>query len=361
MDYIGRHWRGELSLGVAYWINLALLNVILGFLIFLVGNQNISMHPVKYSQLAFCFFTFILFVFPLWQIVGTWRTAARGIDGVMTGWGKVVQFLIVFGTLSLAGTIMEIIPIYRNLFHVAFNYKKDGFQDYKIKLANNKSLVHLTGALGFGVSEKFKEVLKEHPEIKGVILDSRGGRAYEGQELAEIIKRKGLDTYSLKGCLSACPMAFIAGKKRYLGSEANIGFHQHGGVITAEQTRQLQEEYLHFFKQANVKGAFIKRIFLTANEGMWYPTINQMLDARVIHGIVNPSDLIPVKWPSRFKSEIKIDSIINDLPLYKTIKKYDLKTYNKIIQSVQAQIKKGGSLVEIQVAISSALEAYAIK
>lgn len=364
MGYIGRHWRGELSLGVAYWVNLALLNVIFGFLVRLIDNtEELPMHPVKYSQLVFSFLTFTMFILPIWQIVGTWRTAARGIDGVMTGWGKFVQFLIVFGTLSLAGTIMETMPIYKELFHLAFTYKSDGFQDYKVTLTDNKSFIHVTGTLGFGVAEKFEEVLEKRSGIKGVILDSRGGRGYEGRELARIIKREGLDTYSLKGCHSACAIAFIAGGKRYLGPEANIGFHQHGGLqSTPEETKQLQEEYLRFFEQANVNENIIKRIFLTAHEDMWYPTINQMRDGNIIHGIVNPSDLIPIKLSEGLEEAEKvIENVLNNIPLIKTIKKYDLKTYNKVIQAVHAQVKKGTYAVEIQTAMSVALEEYAIK
>ena len=61
-NYFLMHWRGELSLGVAYWGNLILLTMFFSFL----GNQideiSLTIHPVVYSRLAFSFNMFIIFI-----------------------------------------------------------------------------------------------------------------------------------------------------------------------------------------------------------------------------------------------------------------------------------------------------------
>jgi hypothetical protein len=358
-NYFLMHWRGELSLGVAYWGNLILLTMFFSFL----GNQideiSLTIHPVVYSRLAFSFNMFIIFILYPWQIVGTWRTCKRGREGVKTSWGILVQVLIVFGVLGAIGNLKNNMPTYKNLFHVGFDYKKDGFGDYKVQLANNKLFIHITGSLGFGVSEELEEILEKHPKVNGVILDSRGGRIYEGRELAKTIKRKGLDTYSLKGCHSACATAFIVGKKRYLGTEASIGFHQYRGFGSAESLELAQESDLQFFTQAGVKENIIQRLFKTSSEDFWYPTINQMLDGNVIHGVVNASDLSPIKYQAGSISKLK--EVFSDLPIYRALKKYDLKTYNLMVQSAEEQMQKGASAVEVQNAIAKYFEKIAMK
>lgn len=358
-NYFLMHWRGELSLGVAYWGNLILLGIIFSFLGTQIDVLSLTIHPVISSRLAFSFNMFITFILYPWQIVGTWRTCKRGREGARTFWGSVVQVLIVIGVLGALGNLENNLTIYKNLFHIGFDYKKDGFQDYKVQLAKNKSFIRVAGGLGFGVSEKLEEILEKNPEIKGVILDSRGGRIYEGRELAKTIKREGLDTYSLKGCHSACATAFIVGKKRYLGVEANIGFHKYRGFGTEEDLNLMQDNDLQFFKQAGVKENIIQRLFVTSSEDLWYPTINQMLDGNVIHGVVNASDLSPIKYKADSKNSFK--EVFSDLPIYRTFKKYDLKTYNLMIQNAEELMQKGASAVEIQSALGKFFEKTALK
>jgi hypothetical protein len=360
-NYFLMHWRGELSLGVAYWGNFFFLTMIFSFLGVLIDQISLTSHPIVSSRLAFSFYMFIIFILYPWQIVGTWRTCKRGREGVKTSWGILVQVIIVFGVLGAIRNLQNNIPIYTDLFHLAFDYKKDGFQDYKVQLTNNKSFIHITGSLGFGVSEELEEILEKHPKVNGVILDSRGGRIYEGRELAKTIKREGLDTYSLKGCHSACATAFIVGKKRYLGTEANIGFHQYRGFGSAEglELELEQESDLQFFTQAGVKENIIQRIFKTSSEDFWYPTINQMLDGNVIHGVVNASDLSPIKYQAGLVN--KIPEVFADIPIYRAIKKYDLKTYNLMVQSAKEQMQKGASAVEVQNTLGKYFEKIAIK
>jgi hypothetical protein len=294
MGYIGKHWRGELSLGVSFWRNFVFLHLVFLFL-GIQFNQNFpNIHPVTYSQIAFVYNIFFTIILMPWQIVGVWRTCERGKEGVRTYWGRTVQILIVLAILPTLANITRDIPILKDLFHVGFEYKKDGFQDFNVRLATNNSFIHITGGLGFGVSAEFAENLAKHSGVRGVILDSRGGRLYEGREVAKIIKRKGLDTYSLRGCHSACAIAFIVGKNRYLGAEANLGFHQYAGLGTAEEQSWEQEMDLAFFRQAGVKERFIERMYIASKDNFWYPTINEMLEANVIHGIVKPSDIIPI-------------------------------------------------------------------
>ena len=205
------------------------------------------------------------------------------------------------GHNRIIGTLLNLNsywPTYKSCFRLAF--VKDESESYTLKLEKNDTLIHLQGGLSFGVSKEVSKILKKNPRIEGIILDSIGGRIYEGRELAKLISAYGLDTYSLKGCYSAATIAFIAGENRFLGMEANLGYHQYQmdyeGLDAYVDMEEEQAKDLLLFQQQGVKSEFIERLFETSHDDLWYPTVDEMLDAGVIHGIVNPSDLLPIEY-----------------------------------------------------------------
>ncbi|MGR3174409.1 MAG: tetratricopeptide repeat protein [Candidatus Scalindua sp.] len=174
---------------------------------------------------------------------------------------------------------------------------------YSLTLRDNDSLIHLEGRLKRGVSRYVAALLKDNPDIKGIILDTIGGRSYEGWELSKLILIYSLDTYSLKGCYSAGTIAFISGEKRFLGTGANLGFHQ-GYNFSESGLEKEQEEVLRIFKRKGVKKEFLDKIHDTSHEDIWRPSIDELLSAGVIHGVVNPSDLTPVEYQESIEGVI---------------------------------------------------------
>ena len=69
-SYFLRHWRGELSLGVSYWLNGFLANI---FLIVVIGLAAALQETANLKMVAaLCIFTYSLsLVLSFWQIVGT--------------------------------------------------------------------------------------------------------------------------------------------------------------------------------------------------------------------------------------------------------------------------------------------------
>src|SRR5208282_328439 len=76
-NYLLRHWRGECSLAVSYWVNGWLAVVPIAVVAMLVGvASKESRQPWLY--LAGLLLTWSLVVLAvIWQSVGTWRSAAR--------------------------------------------------------------------------------------------------------------------------------------------------------------------------------------------------------------------------------------------------------------------------------------------
>jgi hypothetical protein len=105
-EYINAHWRGELSLARSYWVNVALLNLLLWIsLTQLIPSINNSDHiTLLFSMIAIHFSMSIIFI---WQVCGTWRSASKYVNkknGVM--WAYVAKLMmILLASQSILGVI----------------------------------------------------------------------------------------------------------------------------------------------------------------------------------------------------------------------------------------------------------------
>ena len=325
-----------------------LLNIAMFSFWVLLGYSKVLKNPVTSARVVvFLVAVGLIIVYP-WQIVGLWRSCNRHVRRHGRHfWARTVQVLVVLGIIGNLGNINLFWPTYRSLFHMAF--VKDEFSNYTAKLVKNGTLIHLDGNLGFGVSKEISKILKNNPQIKGIILDSMGGRVHEGRELAKLISANQLDTYSMDGCYSAATIAFIAGERRYLGLGANLAYHQYDlsykGLDSFTNMKEEQDKDLLLFQRQGVKKEFLDKMFNATPDDLWYPTLEELLDSGVIHGIVNPSDLLPVDYS--FSLE-KFHTIMLDIPVYKTIQRYEPILYNKIVIELESQIKQGATLIEVQ-------------
>jgi ATP-dependent protease ClpP protease subunit len=347
VNYIRKHWRGELSLAVSYWINLVLLNIAVTLLSVFFSSGGIIENPVIAARVVIILCAFNLLIIYPWQIIGLWRSCGNHIEeSGKRFWPRTAQVFVVLGFILMLGRLETSWPIYKDFFHMGF--QKDEWGNYTLKLEKNNTLIHLQGGLGFGVSKDISKLLNKYPEVKGIILDSSGGRIYEGRKLADLISAYGLDTYSLEGCHSAATTAFIAGKNRFLGIGANLAFHQYkAGYKSMDGLVEMEDEQakdLLIFQQQGIKGEFLDKLFIARNQDFWYPTIDEMLDAGVIHGIIQPSDLLPVEHV--FSAEDFDEAILD--PIFKTIRQYEPDTYRKFMAEFEEQIKKGATPIELQ-------------
>lgn len=88
-NYLSRHWRGELPLVVAFWINYIIVSVIY----FAIGTIMESNDVGDNGGIPFMI---ILLPVIIWQCVGTWRSASnrRGF------WGAAVKSCVAAGVLE---------------------------------------------------------------------------------------------------------------------------------------------------------------------------------------------------------------------------------------------------------------------
>ena len=95
------------------------------------------------------------------------------------------------------------------------------------------------GVIELGDSDKLELFLQNNPDPGRVVFNSPGGNLVEGMKIGNILRARGLtaEVGRLKGgleapefepgiCASACAIAFLGGRERYLSGSDKLGFHQ---------------------------------------------------------------------------------------------------------------------------------------
>ena len=72
---------------------------------------------------------------------------------------------------------------------------------------------------------------------------------------------------------------------------ANLAFHRyHLDYRNVEDIEKEQEKDLHIFRLKGIKQEFIEKLYDASHEALWIPSIDELLSAGVIHGVLDPSD-----------------------------------------------------------------------
>lgn len=280
--YFARHWRGELSLPVSYWINGGLLSVPVGALVpwadRLAAGQ--SLRAVATTGLAALAFTLL---FSLWSSVGIWRSAGRHASrGGARLWSVLARIMIAIGALALLYALVTSTgPLLKEYVLIALGQDPLGKVD--VRASPDGRTVVLRGMLGEGATGRVKAVLDAAPEATTLVLDSPGGRLHEAEALARLVGARQMNTYVEAQCASACTYVFLAGKDRAATPNAKIGFHRPSlaginPVAQGEATRRMLASY----RAAGLPEAFLARIAETPSHSAWYPTRDELLAAHVL-------------------------------------------------------------------------------
>lgn len=90
----------------------------------------------------------------------------------------------------------------------------------------NGVVIAIDGDLEVADGEKFANLASLHPRAI-VMLSSRGGSLLAGLRIGSLARAKGYWTAVLNDdlCASACAIAWLGGTRRFLGSNARLGFH----------------------------------------------------------------------------------------------------------------------------------------
>jgi hypothetical protein len=286
INYIKKHWRGGFSLTRAFWVNFAILFFALGLLERLLFPPFID-DELEITIAVIVYFVVIkLIVYP-WQVVGVLRSCEKQIRLDMGRlWAITAQFSVV---VSLAFVLISAIEIYQSLQIYKHEQARmeigPDIPAYSLEMIKQDTIIHLRGPFEIGITNSVSDLIDRYPQVTGIILDSEGGQIYEGRGLAKLIIENKLETFSLEKCLSSCTTAFVAGITRSLGTSARLGFHQYKtySLIPSINVGNEQAKDMAIFVKQGIAPEFLDKIFKQPPESMWWPEIDELVAAGVVH------------------------------------------------------------------------------
>lgn len=298
-EYFIMHWKGELSLTKAFWINLVIFSISLIFQImlfysFLKSIVELFLLPVFIYLIFKCIVLILIAIVLVWQITGVFRCCLKYIKS-----GKKIKALLTMVTTEFYLLLTIILIINVPKIYKAYKFQ-DNNRKYSISIVDNSTKIHIVGDFKKGLSKEIKNILKSESDINGIIIDSYGGSGDEGYKLAKLIENNNLNAYVSSICASAGTIAFIAGKERYIDVDAKIGFHYGYGVRDYPKIFNLTRWDIYPFKKPKnktdrmqfnhiakfgVSKDFINKLEEHKTIDLLYPSTEELLDSGYIHGI----------------------------------------------------------------------------
>jgi len=301
VNYFMRHWRGDLSLGVSYWLNGFLGYLLVAILAAFASAFN-ETSGLKTIAAIVIFVYFLSLLASVWQIVGVWRSASKHVGrGGKPVWAALAKVAIFFGVLNLAQfTGKTTVPQSMELASIVLGDTR--IPPYKITVLPGGEEVEFQGGIRAGSAEELERILNAVPQAKMLRINSVGGRIGEAERMAKLVRERGMDTFTSEECLSAATDVFIAGKERRVAAGAKVGFHQ-GWIagMTDYQRRSVDESNRQAMRAVGISDEFINRALATPPEDMWYASFDEMLNAGVITSKpldFSEEDFIPHKRPA---------------------------------------------------------------
>lgn len=282
-SYIARHWNGELPLYVSFWINGVLLNYA-GYYgtVGLQGAVDIPEHPRMFALLIVMMWVLSVAV-TVWQLTGIWHSAKAKV--ARTGkrfWPRAAQTLVLLSCVQMMFLYFgAVLPAAIDLGKVALGSDRNG--DWTVTALPARAEVEISGGIGFGLTRQVREQLDAHPGIAVVRLESGGGRGLEATRMRELITARGLSTRVTTHCESACTIIFMAGKTRELSKAGKLGFHApwSEGMSLGDPQQSMRNDKEAFIT-SGINTAFLDKAFSTPSNEMWYPSIDELVQAKVV-------------------------------------------------------------------------------
>jgi len=346
-SYFARHWRGELSLPVSYWVNGFFLTVlILAIIQGIHWDELVATSRLLFSTSAIIVWI-VLAAASIWQLVGIWRSAdnylGRGKSKLWENWAKigVVLGLIRFSTDFISMGIPQIAE------YAKIATGNDPVGTYQLRVLRDATELEISGAIPFGLTDDVRRTLDAQPTIRIIHLNSQGGRVGEARRLRDLIDSRGLTTFTASGCLSACTVAYVGGRQRLIAKDARLGFHQYsfpgltGHEFQAEYERDKRDWLARGFARQ-----FVERAFATPNNEMWKPTSRELFEAGVVTGYPGSNDVAITGFKLGDLETLESDLLRN--PLYAALKTYEPKMYDQVVSEMRLGMQQGRSQAELR-------------
>ena len=282
--YVGRHWRGELPLGVAYWVNGALIALLLLTVLGTFG-MFVDRMPLRVAARGMLFMFAVALACIAWLGVGVWRSATRRAEVAGFAWPALAKISVLTATLGF-GLVVAKYTWPQLMENAQIAIGRDPLESINARVTTNETVLLLHGTFGEGSADKVRRLLAATAAIKTIALASNGGRLREASEIADLARARRLNTYVDTRCESACTFVFLAGVDRAATPNARIGFHRpsFAGVNPFAQVKAT-ERMLKTYRDAGIPKEFLDRVSQTDSSSMWYPSPEELEKAGVINRV----------------------------------------------------------------------------
>jgi hypothetical protein len=190
--------------------------------------------------------------------------------------------LIVFAGILCAGLASGVAVTPKPCFYGG----SSDIAPHEIHLIDAGLALEFSGGMGPGSAEELNKMLNDNPAVQVLHLNSPGGLVGEARMMFGLIQHRQLITTSDRYCFSACTLAFLAGRQRYLAPGARLGFHSESSDFADESHVEAFEGVdKQTMLSLGIPSDFIDKAFATPKDQIWIPKISQLEDARFIDGV----------------------------------------------------------------------------
>jgi hypothetical protein len=288
--YIARHWRGELSLPVSYWLNgilgALIVGATVGVLAYTINRQGAAQPTLWLVSLIVTWMSAALLT--IWQAVGVWRSATRYRQSGKRFWGAAAKTLALLGVVQVAANFATVgAAQVAGIYEIVTGDARVGPHEFHV--VGNGQTLQFSGGITFGVAREFEQFLNAMGSIKTVELNSTGGRILEAQNISDMIRSRNLATFVAKDCLSACTIVFLGGKQRLMMPAARLGFHQPAfrGMTGSDRRAAIETEQQRL-QRFGLSREFAERANGAAPSEMWYPDQDELVREHVVTRVITP-------------------------------------------------------------------------
>lgn len=212
-------------------------------------------------------------------IIGTFRaidTHLRDRGGPVAAWGGYALILIV--TVSVL--------VHSTQYLIARHSPAAYVQRPPDGLIIADGTATLSGTISFA---QFEALETRRAEIETLRLDSPGGLIHAARGIARLAREGGWTTEVDHRCFSACPLIFVAGTRRIIGPDGQLGFHQYaataktdspgnGKIILGDVAAAIAQDRV-FYRARGISDDFLDQMFSTRHRDMWIPDRAVLVDA----------------------------------------------------------------------------------
>lgn len=349
--YISRHWHGESSLGISYWINGLLLSLIAAAGAAVLGALDITLAP-RLIAAAYVAFTTFLVALGTWQLVGIWRSAGRRIRerkecGKGAAWAYLARVATALGFLFLVmNTLAYRAPS-------AWAYVKIAFGDgpiphHILRVLNGGLEIELAGGIDFGTSADLRTLLDATPQVRTIDFNSLGGRIAEALHVRDLIRERHLATYTDAWCASACTVAYMGGYPRYLGPGGKLGFHRYTFPgLTPEQDAAVNIQGEQELINAGVSRVFAAKVFTTASTDLWVPDRSTLLAAHVVTQVVDGMTFAAAAAVGEPVTVASAERTLDAIPGFAALRRADPTAFSHAVADLVVGLRQGETMRDV--------------